>query len=485
MKKIFGQLQRIGKALMLPIAILPAAALLLRFGAPDVLNVPFIMAAGSVIFNNLALLFAIGVAVGISIDSSGAAGLAGAVGYFVITNGAKTINPDINMGVLAGILAGLLAGYLYNRFHDIKLPDFLGFFGGKRFVSIVTGGSSVVLAWILGYVWPVIQNVIHTFGEWITGAGAIGVFLYGVCNQLLIPFGLHHVLNSLVWFVFGSYTNAAGKVVTGDLSRFFAGDPTAGGFMAGFFPIFMFAMPAAALAMYHTARPEQKKAVGGILLSAGLTFAITGVGEPLLFSFCFAAPFLFLIHALLTGSSLALCYVLGIKHGFGFSAGLIDYVLNFGLAKNPLMILLLGLGYSVVYYFLFRYVIVKFNIMTPGRETNLGINPTLAGSTGTAGGGEIKTTDSELARSYIENIGGPDNITLVEACITRLRLVVKSSQKVNESGLKQMGVAGILKANDQNVQIVVGTKAEHLADIINKELKSIKAKNNNCNRRVN
>ncbi|MFW5988547.1 MAG: PTS transporter subunit EIIC, partial [bacterium] len=267
MKKIFGQLQRIGKSLMLPIAVLPAAALLQRFGAEDLLNIPFINAAGAAIFDNLALLFAIGVAVGISDDGSGAAGLSGLVGYFVITEGAKTINSDINMGVLAGIIAGLLAGSLYNRYHEIRLPDFLGFFGGKRFVPIITGTFGILLAALFGYIWPPIQGVIHNFGEWLTTSGPLGVGLYGMFNQLLIPLGLHHVLNSLVWFVFGEFTTSAGEVVTGDLSRFFAGDPSAGTFMAGFYPIFMFGMPAAALAMYHTAAKNQKKVVGGLLFS--------------------------------------------------------------------------------------------------------------------------------------------------------------------------------------------------------------------------
>ncbi|SFL95901.1 Phosphotransferase system IIC components, glucose/maltose/N-acetylglucosamine-specific [Halanaerobium salsuginis] len=303
MKKIFAQLQRIGKSLMLPIAVLPAAALLLRLGAPDVLDIPFIMAAGSAIFDNLALLFGIGVAVGIAFDSSGSAGLAGAVGYFVITNGTQAINADINMGVLAGIIGGLTAGVLYNRFHAIKLPDFLGFFGGRRFVPIITGAAGVILAGVFGFIWPPIQNVIQLAGQWIINAGAIGVFVYGFLNRLLIPVGLHHVINSFIWFVFGEFTNAAGEVVTGDLSRFFAGDPSAGFFMSGFFPIFMFGLPAAALAMYHAAKPENKSAVAGIFLSVALTSFLTGITEPIEFSFMFLAPLLYVIHALLTGLS--------------------------------------------------------------------------------------------------------------------------------------------------------------------------------------
>ena len=479
MKKIFGQLQRIGKALMLPIAVLPAAALLLRLGASDVLDIPFINAAGGAIFNNLALLFAIGVAVGISNDGSGAAGLSGTVGYFVLTEGAKTINSDINMGVLAGIIAGLMAGALYNKFSDTKLPDFLGFFGGKRFVPIITGASGIVLAGIFGVIWPPIQNAIHSLGEWITTSGSIGIGLYGVLNQLLIPVGLHHVINSLVWFVFGEFTNAAGEVVTGDLSRFFAGDPSAGKFMAGFYPIFMFGMPAAALAMYHTAKENQKKIVGGILFSAALTFLLTGIGEPLLFSFCFVAPVLYLLHSLLTGTSLIIANLLGIKHGFGFSAGLIDYVLNFGIATKPLLLIPMGIGYFIIYYFLFRFFITKFDIATPGRGVegdngvSMDVMPDVQKKDSDDQSSQKEDNESEEAinaKEYVKYLGGSDNIEKVESCITRLRLELKDTNKINESGLKSLGATGVLKATDTNIQVVVGTKAEFIADEIKKHL---------------
>lgn len=480
MKKVFGQLQRIGKALMLPIAVLPAAGLLLRLGAPDVFNIPFINAAGGAIFNNLALLFAIGVAVGISNDGSGAAGLSGTVGYLVLTEGTKAINSDINMGVLAGIISGLLAGFLYNRFSSIKLPDFLGFFGGKRFVPIITGASGIVIAGIFGFIWPPIQNIIYSLGEWITTSGSIGVGFYGLLNQLLIPLGLHHVLNSLVWFVFGEFTNAAGDVITGDLSRFFAGDPTAGKFMAGIYPIFMFGMPAAALAMYHTAKENQKKIAGGILFSAALTFFLTGIGEPLLFSFCFVAPALYFAHALLTGSSLIIANLLGIKHGFGFSAGLIDYVLNFGIATKPLLIIPMGIGYFIIYYFLFRFFITKFDIPTPGRSkkntnnSSMDIMPEVQkkdiDNHTFKQENNNKSEEFMKAKKYIKYLGGSDNLKKVEACITRLRLELEDSNKINESGLKSLGASGVLKATDTNIQVVVGTKAEFIADEIKKQL---------------
>ncbi|MCC3146012.1 N-acetylglucosamine-specific PTS transporter subunit IIBC [Halanaerobium sp. Z-7514] len=468
MKKVFSQLQRIGKSLMLPIAVLPAAALLLRLGAPDVFDIPFIMAAGGAIFDNLAILFGIGVAVGIAHDSSGSAGLAGAVSYFIITNATESINPDINMGVLAGIIGGLTAGFLYNRYYNIELPDFLGFFGGKRFVPIVTGAASVILAAAFGFVWPPIQQAIQMSGEWIIGAGSIGVFVYGFLNRLLIPVGLHHVLNSFIWFVFGEFTTAAGEVVTGDLSRFFAGDPSAGFFMSGFFPIFMFGLPAAALAMYNSAKEANKKAVAGIFLSVALTAFLTGITEPIEFAFMFLAPALYVIHAGLTGLSLVITYIFGIQHGFGFSAGAIDYFLNYGLATRPLMIIPIGAVVFAIYYFLFRFVIEKFDIATPGRLDSEG------GATDMSVLPESQRKKSQgskdLTMQYIEALGGKENIKKVDACITRLRLEVDDSEKINEEALKKMGASGVLKASKTNAQIVVGTKAEMIADKIKKEL---------------
>jgi len=473
MRNFFSQLQRIGKSLMLPIAVLPAAALLLRLGAPDVFDIPFVMAAGSAIFDNLALLFGIGVAVGIAFDSSGAAGLAGAVGYFVLTRGTQAINSDINMGVLAGIIGGLMAGALYNRFHDIELPDFLGFFGGRRFVPIVTGAASVILAGIFGFIWPPIQEAIQAAGQWIIDAGALGVGVYGFLNRLLIPVGLHHVMNSFIWFLFGEFTNAAGEVVTGDLSRFFAGDPSAGIFMAGFFPMMMFGLPAAALAMYNSAKEENKKAVAGIFLSVALTSFLTGITEPIEFSFMFLAPVLYVIHALLTGGLLVVTYILGIKHGFGFSAGAIDYFLNYGLATKPFLIIPIGLVTFVVYYFLFRFVIEKFDIPTPGRleeeaAVSAGMN-IMPESQKKKSSSETAEEESDAAK-YVVALGGKNNINKVESCITRLRLEVEDSDKIDENALRSLGAAGVLKANKNNAQVVVGTKAELIADKIKKEL---------------
>lgn len=433
--KWLASVQKLGKALMLPVAVLPAAALLLRLGAPDVFNIPFIMQAGAAVFDNLPLIFAIGIAIGFA-EGDGVAALAAAVGYFVLTKGATTINKDINMGVLGGILMGIIAGYLYNKYHDIKLPDFLGFFGGKRFVPIVTAFAAIVLALVMGYVWPPIQNGIYALGEWIIGAGALGVFVYGVLNRLLIPFGLHHVINSLVWFVFGTFKTAAGEVLTGDLNRFFAGDPTAGIFMAGFYPIMMFGLPAAALAMWAAARPNQRKVVSGVLISAALTALLTGITEPIEFAFMFLAPVLYVIHALLTGLSLTITYILGIKAGFGFSAGLIDYVLSYGISTKPLLLLLIGIIYGAIYYVIFYYVIVKFNLPTPGRLEEEATDQYKELSKSEIGG---------IAAQYVEVLGGAENIQSLEACITRLRLTVKDDTIIDDDKLKKLGATGVMR----------------------------------------
>lgn len=457
MNNWFEKLQSIGKALMLPIAVLPAAALLLRFGAPDVLNIPFITKAGGAVFDNLALLFAIGIAVGLAHDNNGAAGLAGAIGYLILTAGLKTINKDLDMSVLGGIISGIEAGYLYNRFHGIKLPEFLGFFGGRRFVPIVTALCSIILAGIFGIIWGPCQAAIHAVGEWIIGAGVVGTFVYGVLNRLLIPVGLHHVLNSFIWFVFGEYTTPSGVVATGDLNRFFAGDPHAGMFMAGFFIIMMFGLPAVALAMYHAAKPENRAKIGGALFSVAFTSFLTGVTEPIEFMFMFLAPALYVVHAILTGLALSVAYGFGILHGFGFSAGLIDYVLNFGLATKPILLIPIGLVFGVVYYVIFRWAIQHFDIPTIGRYDDEAVEL------------PANTNISEFSIILTEKLGGIENLEDIGSCITRLRLNVKDADKVDEEGLKAVGAKGVIKKG-LAVQVIVGTHAELIAD----EMKNLK-----------
>ncbi|EZP75984.1 PTS system, N-acetylglucosamine-specific IIBC subunit [Parageobacillus genomosp. 1] len=454
---MLGFLQRLGKAFMLPVAVLPAAGLLLRLGQPDLLDIPFIAATGDAVFANLPLIFAIGVAVGFAKDGNGAAALAGAIGYFVLTKGAAAIDKDINMSVLGGIISGVIAGLLYNRYHNIKLPDWLGFFGGKRFVPIVTSFVMLILALVFGYVWPPIQDGINAIGKWIVGAGALGVGVFGFLNRLLIPVGLHHVLNSFVWFVFGEYN---GK--TGDLWRFFAKDPDAGIFMAGFFPIMMFGLPAAALAMIAAAKKERRKAVSGALISVAFTAFLTGITEPIEFLFMFLSPLLYVVHAVLTGLSLAIATMLDIHHGFTFSAGAIDFFLNYGIARKPYLLIVQGIIYAVVYFVVFYFLIVKLDLKTPGREEEIEGEFTESGAAPSGGGYK------DVAVKYMEALGGKDNLIQIDNCVTRLRLKVKDMSKVNETELKRLGAKGVIRLNQTDVQVVVGTDVEFVANELKK-----------------
>jgi PTS system N-acetylglucosamine-specific IIC component len=455
----FSSLQGLGRALMLPIAMLPIAGMLLRFGQPDLLNIAAISDAGNAIFANLPLLFAIGVAIGFAKDNNGTAGLAGAVGYLILIAMLKDINKDIDTGVFGGILIGIMAGLLYNRFKDIKLPEFLAFFGGKRFVPIITGILSVILGFLLGFIWPPIQSGLHTFSLWMSSSGIIGMFLYGVANKVFIIFGLHHVLNSLFWFQLGDFTNSSGVVVHGDIARFMAGDKTAGFFMAGYFPIMMFGLPAACLAMYKNALPTNKKAVGGLLLSMALTSFLTGVTEPIEYSFVFLAPVLYAFHALLTGMSLAVMYLLNVHLGFTFSAGLIDYILFFKQAQNPLYLLPVGIATFLIYYFLFDFFIRKFNLPTIGRDT---VNNSQV---------SLVKPDSR-ALQFIESLGGSDNLISVDACMTRLRLIVKDSTNINKDMLKALGARGVLAPSKDSLQVILGPTADSVASEIREAMAS-------------
>ena len=462
---ILGFFQRLGRALQLPIAVLPVAALLLRFGQPDLLNMPFIAQAGGGIFDNLALIFAIGVASSWSKDNAGAAALAGGIGYFILTKAMITINPAVNMGVLAGIITGLVGGMVYNRWSDIKLPDFLSFFGGKRFVPIATGFFCLVLAAIFGYIWPPVQDAIRAGGEWIVGAGAFGAGIFGFVNRLLIPTGLHQVLNTIAWFQIGDFTNAAGTIFHGDINRFYAGDGTAGMFMSGFFPIMMFGLPGAAFAMYFAAPKERRPLVGGMLVSVAVTAFLTGVTEPLEFLFMFLAPLLYLVHAILTGISLYVATALGIHAGFSFSAGAIDYALMYNLpaaSKNVWMLLVMGVVFFIIYFVLFSVIIRMFNLKTPGREDDIENMGAPEANSNTEEG------LNQLALSYIGALGGSDNFKGIDACITRLRLNVKDAGTVDDAACKRLGASGIVRLNKQSIQVIVGAKAESLADAMKK-----------------
>ena len=503
---------------MLPIAVLPAAGLLLRLGQEELLDLPWMAAAGAAIFDNLAILFAIGIAVGLS-GGAGAAGLAGMVGYLVFDGVFGTLipqvdgepDPNINMGVLSGIIIGLVAAGLYRRYQDIRLPDYLAFFGGRRFVPIVTSLAAVLLGVMFGLVWPTVQIGVNSLGEWIVGLGALGAGLYGFFNRLLIPVGLHHVLNNYVWFQLGTYEGPDGPV-QGDLTRYFAGDPTAGIFMAGFFPIMMFGLVGACAAMIRHA--DFPKVAFGILGSAAFASFLTGITEPIEFAFLFVAPVLFVVHAVLMGSSMAIAYLLDIHLGFGFSAGAIDFFLNLNApnTQNPWLAWVMGAGYFVLYYVIFSFFIKRLNLTTPGRGQGAGgmssdwilpesqRGPRPGAATGSAAdvaagaaaagttGAAISATasrlagdddtgerdrDDVLAENILQALGGSGNVRSVEGCITRLRLSVGDSGLVDESRLKELGASGVVKSGGV-VQVVMGMQSDRIAARVNRLLEDEK-----------
>ncbi|GAU68001.1 putative phosphotransferase system enzyme IIC component [Streptomyces sp. NBRC 110611] len=393
--------QRIGRSLMLPIATLPAAALMVRLGHDDMLGresfpafinkiAEFMAAGGGALLDNMPLLFAVGIAIGFAKKADGSTGLAAVVGYLVFSKVLGTftdgslpkvqqvvdgkvaeVAPPVNAGVLGGVVMGIVVALLYQRYSRKKLPDWLGFFSGRRLVPILSSFAGLLIGVAFGYVWPVLGTALHSFGEWLVGSGAVGAGIFGVANRGLIPVGMHHLLNSFPWLQAGSFTDK-GVEYHGDIARFLHGDPTAGQFTTGFFPIMMFALPAACLAITHCARPERRKVVGGMMASLALTAFVTGVTEPIEFTFMFIAPVLYAIHAVLTGISMALTWALGMKDGFGFSAGAIDFLLNLGIATKPWLLALVGLCFAALYYVVFRFAIIKFNIPTPGREPEEG-----------------------------------------------------------------------------------------------------------------
>lgn len=483
-------LQKIGRSLMLPVAVLPAAAILMGigywidpagWGAGSPLAA-FLIKAGSSIIDNMAILFAVGVALGMSKGKDGAAALSGLVAYLVITTllstdsvamlqgiDAKDVNPAFEKieNAFVGILSGLVAAAMYNRFSKVELPDALAFFSGKRLVPILTAVAMLMVSLILFFVWPLIYSWLVIFGEGISEMGAVGAGLYGFFNRLLIPTGLHHALNSVFWF---------DVIGLNDIGNFWAGTGikgTTGMYQAGFFPVMMFGLPAAALAMYHSAKSQKKKQVASLMLAAGFASFFTGVTEPLEFAFMFVAPALFVVHALLTGISLAIAATFQWTAGFGFSAGFIDFVLSsrLPLANEPYMLLLQGLVFAVIYYFLFRFLIIRFNLMTPGREDDTEDELDGGGASAQADSsldGSNKSKFFGMASAIYEGLGGDANVTTVDNCVTRLRVEVENMGAVDQNKIKSTGVAGINIVGPQSIQVIVGTQVQFIADEIEK-----------------
>ena len=472
-------LQRLGKSLMLPVACLPVASIFMGigyaidpsgWGANSVLAA-FLIKAGAALIDNMGILFALGVGIGMSDDNDGTAALAALVSWLIVTT---LLSPSVvallkeipveevpaafskTQCQFIGILTGIIGANCYNRFKNVKLVDALSFFSGKRCVAIVTAGLSLIAALILFFVWPVVYNALVSFGKAIVGTGAIGSGIYAFLNRLLIPTGLHHALNSVFWF------DVAG---INDIGNFWAGTGVkgvTGMYMTGFFSVMMFGLPAGALAMYHTAKDNKKKAVYGLLLAASVSSFVTGVTEPLEFSFMFLAPPLYIAHAVLTGISAFVTTLLPVRAGFNFSAGLIDWLLSFNapMALNPLMLIPIGLVFGVIYYIVFRFMIVKLNLKTPGREDDdieAEKNVVVANDDFT-----------KMASIILEGLGGKENLVSIDNCVTRLRLEIKDQSKVNEKLIKSAGVAGIMRPGKTSIQVIVGTKVQFVADELKK-----------------
>lgn len=466
-------LQRLGRSLMLPVAVLPAAAILMGIGywidpsgwGSDSALAAFLIKAGASIIDHIPILFAVGVAFGMAKDKDGSAAISGLVAFLVVTTMLSANTVALLQGVdvervdaafdkidnaFIGILSGLIAAAMYNRFSHVKLPDFLAFFSGKRLVPIMSSIVMLGVSAILFYVWPIVFGALVSFGEGISALGASGAGLYGFFNRLLIPTGLHHALNSVFWF---------DTIGINDIGKFWDGSGVkgvTGMYQAGFFPIMMFGLPAAGLAMYHTAKTKRKKQVASLVLAAGFTSFFTGVTEPLEFSFMFLAPMLYVVHAALTGLSLFIAATFQWTAGFGFSAGFVDYFLSMRLplANMPLMLVLQGLVFAVIYYAVFRFLITKFNLKTLGREDE---EEDMAGTTS-------NSSFAQLAATIYEGLGGAANIESIDYCATRLRVEVKEMGRVNQKRIKDAGVYGIHIIGPHSIQVIVGTNVQFVAD---------------------
>ncbi|MCI1904277.1 PTS transporter subunit EIIC [Enterococcus hirae] len=473
MKKVSDGLQLLGRSMLLAISVMPAAAILNRISDQDLLNIPFLKTAAWTIFAILPILFAVSVAGGIAKDKNVAAGLSAVIVYEILVRTLQKGDTGLNSfgrvavanvenNILIGIIAGIVAGLSYEKFKDKQLPAALSFFSGRRLVAIMASFFAIIVSWVLAYAFPPLDSMINHLGVAIGNASA-GPFFFGVLNRLLIPTGLHHIINTYIQMQLPSSLPQFAGVV-GEIPRYFAGDPTAGRFVAGFFPMMMFGLPGAALAMYHCARPENKEKVKGLLFGAALTSFITGITEPIEFSFMFVSPLLFLTHAVLLGLSNVVCNIFGAKIVGVGGSGIIDYVLQFNRATRPFMILAIGLALGAVYYFTFTFMIKKFDLKTPGREP----------ATATAAAAKLSIT--EKAKKILPLLGGAANLISIDNCITRLRLEVKDPDKIDVAGLKNLGIIEVMKMANKKVHVVVGLEVEQLAPQIKQLVEEVAPK---------
>ncbi|MEI5993698.1 PTS transporter subunit EIIC [Candidatus Enterococcus mansonii] len=471
MSNFKANIQKLGRAMLLPVAAMPLAGLIMRLSADDMLNIPVIGAAGNAVFGNLDILFAIGVTIGFAkTKDKGIPALTGFLAIATLKQGLAIMNPDVSMGIFGGIISGLVAAWTYNRFKNQKLPMVFSYFAGEKFPLTMVMLLQTVTAVVFGIIWPIIQTGIDNFAKLLVDMGAFGVGIFMFLNRLLIPFGLHHVLNTYVYYDLGSYTAPNGEVFRGEMTRFINGDPQAGLFLSGFFVVMMFGIPAICLAIYRAAFKENKEMVKGIMGSGAATSFIANITEPVEFSFMFISPMLYVVHAFFAGLAGFVCYLFNIRIGFTFGACIVDYLINFRIATNAILILPIGLVFFALYYFTFYYLITKRNIPTLGREV------------ATEFGTEVEAEEKELslasknyeymAKKLLAAFGGKENIADAYSCNTRLRVEVLDNTIVDEQRIKQLGVSGLIKPTEKNYQVIIGLEVTYIMAEFDKLLES-------------
>ena len=464
-----ANIQKLGRAMLLPVAAMPLAGLIMRLSADDMLNIPVIGAAGNAVFGNLDILFAIGVTIGFAkTKDKGIPALTGFLAIATLKKGLEIMNPDVNMGIFGGIISGLIAAWTYNRFKEQKLPMVFSYFAGEKFPLTMVMILQTITSVVFCILWPFSQAGIDSFARLLVNMGAFGVGIFMFLNRLLIPFGLHHVLNTYVYYDLGSYTAPNGEVFRGEMTRFINGDPQAGLFLSGFFVVMMFGVPAICLAIYRAAFKENKDMVKGVMGSGAATSFISNITEPVEFSFMFLSPMLYVVHAVFAGLAGIVCYLLNIRIGFTFGACIVDYLINFRIATNAILIIPIGIVFFALYYFTFYYLIKKRNLQTLGREV------------ATEYGTEALEDEKELglasknyeymAKKMLQAFGGSENISDAFSCNTRLRVEVENPAIVDEQRIKQLGVSGVIKPTEKNYQVIIGLEVTYVMAEFNKLL---------------
>lgn len=467
--KLLKQLSKLGRAMLIPVAAMPIAGLTKLLFGPTMLNIPFVMNAGSVVISNIDLLFAMGATVAYAEGKNKTHPLvASVISLLILRSCLADLNPDVNMGIFAGIIIGCIAAVVYNKSRHWKTPTIVAFFTGDKFVITLMPMITVLLSLLLSVVWPPIQNALDMFATTLYGMGAVGVFIFGFLNRLLIPVGLHHVLNSYIYYTMGTFVDAAGEIVTGDITRFVAGDPTAGTFLVGFYVVMIFGLPGAACAMWRCAKKDRREETKGLMLSTSATSILTGITEPLEFSFMFVSPQLYVVHAFYTGLAGAVCYLLHCRIGFASGARVPDLLLAWSSADNPWLIIPIGIAFFLLYYVTFKFLILSRDMKTPGREDDM-ID-------------SLEVTEEELnfklstsnyaylAKKLLQCVGGKENVEQSAHCISRLRLELVDGDQVDYDRIKQLGVKGIVQVSPTSIQIIIGTDVAHVSEEFDKLL---------------